>query len=456
MENNYEQFYSENIENQYYFDYKINNIYDENDTYINVNNEHRIDMTYLPVYSIDPENCQDVDDAFSYYENNNNKYICIHIADPTEHIPLYSDIFQKIITRAQTRYPSNREPLHMLDKDILEKSTLHENKYGIYKKAITITMEFDKHNNLCFDNTSLYFTYICVKMEHKLSYANIPKKYIDIQKCLELSNYLFPNMIYNQDKKIVINYSNERKPYLYETTEFENKYKVMIAKFAIFCNNYVAFILKHHLPSNHIIFRSCPAINNTELQEYNNSFCEFMKYILINNVSAQYDNNDSKHGMLQLDEYLHMTSPIRRSVDCIIHYLLKCIYLGIYIPFDENMISNIINQSNIVNKKHKKIQFRDYKFRFLHALEINRNMSQELTIQFYFTSFYNPYLNLIICKLNETPIHISYVIKTNPEKIKIPIFNVYHDCKIVNVNACSYYDEGSLPELDSYIQNIIY
>ena len=56
-----------------------------------------------------------------------------------------------------------------------------------------------------------------------------------------------------------------------------------------------------------------------------------MNYILTNNISAKYDNKDSSHSLFQLDEYLHMTSPIRRSTDCIIHYLLKSIYLELFV-----------------------------------------------------------------------------------------------------------------------------
>ena len=165
----FESFYSKNIEKQYYFSYKIDDILrkNKNKLFINVEDNERIDMTQLQVYSIDPSNCQDVDDAFSFYEDDNNKYICVHIADPTEHIPLYSDLFYETIERAQTRYPSNRQPVHMLEKTILEKSTLHENKYGSIKKAITIIMQFDENNNLCFDKTSLYFSIICVNHEHK-------------------------------------------------------------------------------------------------------------------------------------------------------------------------------------------------------------------------------------------------------------------------------------------------
>ena len=50
-------------------------------------------------------------------------------------------------------------------------------------------------------------------------------------------------MIYNQDKRLVINYNDLGEPYLHKVSDNENKYKIMIAKFAIFCNHYIAFIL---------------------------------------------------------------------------------------------------------------------------------------------------------------------------------------------------------------------
>ena len=452
-----ETFYSKNIANQYYFSYKIKHkLYlRKNEINMSIDQSHRINMTHIPVYSIDPSNCQDVDDAFSYYEEGNQKYICVHIADPTEHIPLYSESFYETIEKAQTRYPSNHEPVHMLDKMILEKSTLHENHYGSIKKAITIIMQFDELNHLCFDNTMLYFTNIRVEQHHKLSYDKIPEDNVVIQNCLKLSESLFPNMIYNQDKRLVINYNNLGEPFLHKVGDNENKYKIMIAKFAIFCNHYIAYILKHHLPHHHIIFRNCPAINDDKLQSCNHSFQEFMNYILMNGVSAKYDNMESNHGILQLDEYLHMTSPIRRSVDCIIHYLIKSIYFGFPTPLDENELSSIIHQSNIVNKKHKKIQFRDYKFRFLQCLEFQCETSNPVRITFYFSSYFTPFLNLILCNLNNEPIHISYVMKINESNIKIPEFKKHHSCEIHHVHPYSYYDEGSLPDIDSYVHSIL-
>ena len=454
---NYEKYYSKNIEKLYYFQNKLIHNFNKNNIIdFNISSEERINLTHLDVYSIDPENCEDVDDAFSYFEDNNKKYIVIHIADPTDHIKLFSNEFNSIIEKSFTRYPSNRKPIHLMTKNILDKSTLHENIYGNVKKALSLIIEFNENNELNYNNTIFYFTIIKVKSENKLSYNNVPQNNFVIKNCLKLSEFIFPNLIYNNSTKYEVKFKNN-SPYFYKNNELECKYKKMIAKFAIFSNNYIAYLLKKHLNNDHIIFRKCPVINSEELSKHSVNFNDFMYFILNNNISADYDNINSNHDLLQLDEYLHMTSPIRRSVDCVIHYLLKSIYLNIKIPFNENEISTIINQSNIVNKKLKKIQFRDNKFRFLHALEkdlINHDVNY-YKLQFYISSFKKPYLNIIIYQLNNESIYLSYTLKINNNIINNNLINVYHNCFINKVNCCNFYDEGSLPDLDLYILSLL-
>ena len=46
----------------------------------------RLDMTNYDVYSIDPEGCEDADDAFSIYKEDDKLFLAIHIADPNEFI----------------------------------------------------------------------------------------------------------------------------------------------------------------------------------------------------------------------------------------------------------------------------------------------------------------------------------------------------------------------------------
>ena len=51
---------------------------------------NRTDLTAIETYSIDPDGCQDADDAFSVFSNDDKLYLAIHIADPTEYININS------------------------------------------------------------------------------------------------------------------------------------------------------------------------------------------------------------------------------------------------------------------------------------------------------------------------------------------------------------------------------
>jgi exoribonuclease R len=89
-------------------------------------------MTDYEVYSIDPEGCEDADDAFSIYTNHEDSkmFLAIHIADPTEYIHLHSDLWKDIVNRTTTKYLSNRKPIHMIPDSILKLSSLKgDNEY---------------------------------------------------------------------------------------------------------------------------------------------------------------------------------------------------------------------------------------------------------------------------------------------------------------------------------------
>ena len=83
----------------------------------------RIDMTMYSTYSIDPDGCEDADDAFSIYEENEKLFLAIHIADPTEYINIQSTLWEDIEKRVVTRYPSNKPPIHMIPKETMEKAS---------------------------------------------------------------------------------------------------------------------------------------------------------------------------------------------------------------------------------------------------------------------------------------------------------------------------------------------
>ncbi|MGB2111007.1 MAG: RNB domain-containing ribonuclease [Patescibacteria group bacterium] len=51
---------------------------------------------------------------------------------------------------------------------------------------------------------------------------------------------------------------------------------------------------------------------------------------------------------MQVKNYTHFTSPIRRYADVVIHRILKSILRGEENPFDKEIIKEIANHSNMV------------------------------------------------------------------------------------------------------------
>ena len=170
----YEQNYSKFIEPVYgkRRQEKYDKILEKDINFHSFTIKNRINMEHINAYTIDPDGCEDADDAFSVYENADKIYLAIHIADPTEYIPIKSDIWKDILKRITTKYPSNREPIHMMPKKILELSSLQENSYGSTKNSITILTEICKKSYLPSNNIKLLFTTINVKNTNKYSYKN--------------------------------------------------------------------------------------------------------------------------------------------------------------------------------------------------------------------------------------------------------------------------------------------
>ena len=67
-------------------------------------NNTRIDYNTSDIISIDPDNCIDIDDAISYYDNNTNYIeLGIHIADPSSYINLDTELGRELINRCESK-----------------------------------------------------------------------------------------------------------------------------------------------------------------------------------------------------------------------------------------------------------------------------------------------------------------------------------------------------------------
>jgi len=425
----------------------------------------RINLTNLECYTIDPEGCEDADDAFSIYHIDKKIYLAIHIADPTEHINLESELWNDILNRVITHYPSNKNPIHMLPEKILQQSSLMENSSGKIKNAISIISEISSTSFLPINTINLYFTKIKAKKENNHSYQSFAKIFSKKNKQLLNTGIKISESLLAQRKTVgkkinsepvsTIKYRNNI-PILEKDSQIVFQIKQMISEFAIFANSFVGQYLQHHL-NGLGIFRTCDT--QGWINEVNNASSgeDIMRQIVDNGISANYLSTVKSHDLVGMPEYCHFTSPIRRLTDCVCHYLLKYIYLNqldkqIEIPFTTGELEMISNKCDSMTKRERKISFEDNKFRIMELLQFLCYKSK-CYVTFRFVSYTGLFLNFIISKINGHKVSVSYVLR-----IRDYAFQDYWEqqpfktLQIKKVYPLSKFDEGKLPEFDSFVK----
>lgn len=425
-----------------------------------IHNDDRVDMTHYEVYSIDPDGCEDADDAFSIYTHHDNSklFLAIHIADPTEYIHLHSDLWQDIVNRTTTKYLSNRKPIHMIPDSILKLSSLKGDNE--HKKAISILSEIDKTHYTPIGDIRLVFSKLRVKTENAFSYKqasenkqiNAFKIGLKISKALQqIRSTHTKGVKLNELSTAYTVYDNNNNAYLYQDTPEEKAMKQMIAEFAIFANSFVGEYLKNTLNTG--IFRTCEAKEWLSNTSNNITGEEMIQQIIMNGITADYLSSVKSHDLVGMPEYCHFTSPIRRLADCICHYLLKFIHLrnktpSMEMPFTEHELETLSIKCLQATKKDKKNQYLDIKFRLLQVMRNIITQQGNVTLEYYITGYSGLFLNVIICKINDFHVHMSYTLRVRDYSKEINSENHYTiTCRYVN--CFTKYDQGCLPELDN-------
>ena len=452
----------------------------------------RIDMTKHETYSIDPVGCTDADDAFSIFTENGKMYLAIHIADPTEYIPLSSALWRDIRDRVTTKYPSNRKPIHMMTKKVLSLASLQGAEPGTIKKAITVLSEINPDTYEIVNEIKLLFTDIRVGEETQYTYEQASEN-MDTVEALKHGigiSEVLKNKRGQITKGVKLSEMNASYPVfdgdhvqLKTSKDGEKQMKEMIAEFAIFANSFVGEYLKIHL--NVGIFRTCNASAWLQNVYQGISGQDLLKEIISNGIKADYLSHVSSHDLVGMAEYCHFTSPIRRLADCVCHYLLKYIHLNstsktqVTMPFTESELEEYANRCLTVAKQDKKTQYLDIKFRLLQVIHNMLLRGESVKLEYYVTSYSGLFLNVIISKIHSIEtfqtsdktsngsdgceatkgsvgceatfdVHMSYTLRV--KKYKKPIEpKQIHCVAITRVNCFEKHDENTLPELDTQL-----
>jgi len=248
------------------------------------NIENRLDEYII---SIDPNSCQDFDDALSFKEISENKYIISIYISNVAIILDYLNLWDSFSERVSTIYlPDRKRPmLPTILSDNL--CSLKENESRF---AIVMDLIFDE--NILID---IKYKNVLIKVNKNLTYDEVNKK-----------NNNYYNKLFILTKKIC-------KKYKY-LTDVKNSHD-LVSYYMLFMNNQIA---EYQEKFKNGIYRSIKQDKEPVLPEYlSDEVMSFFK--IFKSLTGQYSSyeNRSKHIYLYNKEssYLHITSPIRRLVD---------------------------------------------------------------------------------------------------------------------------------------------
>jgi len=273
------------------------------------------------IFSIDPDNCMDIDDALSIDIIDNTTIIGVHIAQPICWITA-DDIRTKMKTQFSTLY-------------------LYESRKDLWGEKVT-------------NEASLF------EGKEKPAYTTL--YYYENNKLVKTED--FPSIITNTGKLTYDNacnfrYAEELKVFTRQLTEVKD-YHDLVSYWMLLTNQTIGN--KFAEANKKIPYR----VNSERLSFENPNFeglsLDIRKKFSTKKIeAASYSMNENRHETLNVENYCHFTSPIRRLIDTYIHY-----YLTYCFDNNEEILDFDCISMNHIDHQTKK---------FHRELEINKSIT---------------------------------------------------------------------------------
>ena len=257
------------------------------------------DKRNLNVYTIDPRGSKDLDDGFSIAKLDNSKFkITIYIANVFVMID-YLNMWQHLTDRVSTIYlPEDRRTLL---PDLLSDNycSLLQNK-----DCITFAMEFNYNmDDNKIDNHSICFYNAMVNIKRNFVYEE-------------------DDLLQNSDYQLLMNVTKHIKPEIIDSHD-------VIAHWMIFMNSVSADKLASYKTG---VFRVVSKKEEANAGHETGDSNIKKSVGLWTNMSGSYelysDDLNTRHDVLNVSSYVHVTSPIRRVVDIVNQiYFFRRIFL---------------------------------------------------------------------------------------------------------------------------------
>ena len=298
------------------------------------------DRTHIPnIYSIDPDNSKDFDDAFhisknisqNENENENETYLLsIYIANVTVWLDIL-DVWDSFSERVSTIYlPDRKRPML---PNILSDSLCSLQEQEI---RFVFCLDLSIQNGKIIDHS---FHSAGIKVCKNLRYdTNEMLKTEEYKQLLELTNILNRTYKYGPNIKSC----HQAVAYIMILMNCFSAKKLLEMKGGVY-----RILHTDHVPSENL-----PQDIHNFARGWYSSGCKYVSY-----ESGQKADFNFRHDILELDSYVHITSPIRRLVDLL---NMTCLMDGLGIlPFSEKSLKCYnywLSRIDYINKTMKSIR----------------------------------------------------------------------------------------------------
>lgn len=318
----------------------------------------RIDLTKIPLITIDGVTAKDFDDAVCVVKKGRAYVLYVCIADVAHYVPTGSALDEEAYERATSTYlPNTCIPM------LPEKLSNGLCSLNPYVPRYTLTAEMHYNENFHFVKSHFYKSLMVSR--HRATYEEVEAFYDGtggdnfeeaVKKSLKNMKVLAENMIRQSEKRGVLGFDLPEPKIVYDAHGkvaavdkrqrfFSHK---LIEQFMISANVAVAQFFQsreipqiyriHDRPDHNKLYEFDKLVANLGLpQELQNldpsSFFRklsghraehFLQMVFLRSLKqAHYSPDNIGHYGLSLEDYTHFTSPIRRYPDLIVHRQLK-------------------------------------------------------------------------------------------------------------------------------------
>jgi exoribonuclease-2 len=346
-----------------------------------LNTERRMDLTNLPIITVDAAGAREFDDAISLNHNSSGQLeLGLHIADVAALVSIGSPLDNQAATKTVSSYLP--EAKYSMLPEILTEKVLSL-RQGSVKPAFSLLVTVSREGRI----ESLKMSPSLISVERQISFNEADQI---LEESDELTEFYELAKIFHQKRKLNGSFSldlprlnifitPDGRPEI-SILDWDTPARFMVGEYMILANHLAAEILrKNNLPCPYRFqeksrFSSNLENENTKEEEKKENYLTSRTYLAEGLAKRRLMGRSglslkpTPHYGLGLSVYTSFTSPMRRYLDLLVARQLRALSLGQEIPYDQQAMMNLAMPTDETQKAIKKMQNARHRYWLIYIL----------------------------------------------------------------------------------------